>query len=61
MFPTASKRMALLTVMAAVLGLAGGGAAWVLLHLIAFITNLAVFGQIGFHPPPFSELHAEPA
>ena len=49
--------MALLTVMAALLGFAGGGAAWVLLHLIAFITNLAVFGQIGFHPPPYSQLH----
>src|SRR4051812_8275706 len=60
MFPTASRRMALLTVMAALLGFAGGGAAWVLLHLIAFITNAAVFGQIGFHPPPYSELHASP-
>ena len=52
--------MALLTVIAALLGLAGGGAAWVLLHLIAFITNLAVFGQIGFHPPPYSQLSATP-
>jgi CIC family chloride channel protein len=52
--------MALLTVMAALLGLAGGGAAWVLLHLIAFITNLAVFGQVGFHPPQYSELSASP-
>src|SRR3954453_12756339 len=60
MFPMASRRMALLTVMAVVLGFAGGGAAWVLLHLIAFITNVAVFGQIGFHPPPYSELSATP-
>jgi H+/Cl- antiporter ClcA len=52
--------MALLTVMAAFLGLAGGVAAWVLLHLIAFITNLAVFGHIGFHPPNYSQLHASP-
>ncbi|MEA2973941.1 MAG: hypothetical protein QOG82_2399 [Actinomycetota bacterium] len=52
--------MAFLTLLAGVLGLAGGGAAWVLLHLIAFITNLAVFGQVGFHPPPYADLHASP-
>ena len=52
--------MAFLTVLAAALGLAGGGAAWVLLHLIALITNLAVFGQVGFHPPPYADLHASP-
>jgi H+/Cl- antiporter ClcA/predicted transcriptional regulator len=60
MFPFASRRMALLTVIAAVLGIAGGGAAWVLLHLIAFITNLAVFGRVGFHPPPYSQLSPSP-
>jgi len=52
--------MALLTALAAVLGLVGGGAAWVLLHLIAAITDAAVFGRLGFHPPPFSQLHAGP-
>ncbi len=52
--------MALLTAMAGAVGLAAGGAAWVLLHLIAFITNAAVFGHLGFHPPTFSNLQASP-
>src|SRR3954453_2259686 len=55
-----SRRMALLTAMAAALGFAGGGAAWVLLHLIAFITNAAVFGQWGWHPPSYSTLDPTP-
>jgi H+/Cl- antiporter ClcA/predicted transcriptional regulator len=52
--------MAMLTAMAAILGVLGGCAAWLLLHLIAFITNIAVFGQWGFHPPPYSQLHPSP-
>ena len=52
----APKRMMLLSLIAAGLGLASGGAAWILLHLIAAITNLAVFGRFGFHPPSFSTL-----
>lgn len=59
----ASSSPARLTVMsglAAAVGLAAGGAAWVLLHLIAFITNVAVFGNVGFHPPTFEHLHASP-
>ena len=43
-----SRRLLLLTAIAAVLGLAGGGAAWVLVHLIDAITNLALFHRIGF-------------
>ncbi len=54
------KRMALLSLIAAGLGLAGGGAAWVLLHLIAAITNFAVFGRFGFHPPPYATLVRSP-
>lgn len=54
------KRMALLSLIAAGLGLAGGGAAWVLLHLIAAITNFAVFGRFGFHPPHFATLVRSP-
>ena len=57
---TPSRRTALLTALAGPLGLAGGAAAWVLLHLIAFITSVAVFGQVGFHPPSFAELHPGP-
>ena len=52
--------MALLTALAGLLGLAGGGAAWVLLHLIALITNLAVFGHVGWHPPTYAHVHASP-
>jgi CIC family chloride channel protein len=43
--------------LAVLLGLAGGGAAWVLLHLIALITNLTLFHHWGTHPPPLSTLH----
>jgi H+/Cl- antiporter ClcA len=32
----------------------------VLLHLIAFITNVAVFGHLGFHPPSYATLHPTP-
>jgi H+/Cl- antiporter ClcA len=50
----------LLTVLAAFLGVAGGGAAWVLLHLIGAITNLALFQQWGWTAPSFRELSAGP-
>src|SRR6476620_8222590 len=54
------RRLLLLTAIAAVLGLLGGLAAWVLLHLIGLITNLALFGQWGWTAPPFTELVAGP-
>ena len=37
-----TRRLLVLTSLAALLGFAGGGAAWVLIHLIALITNLAL-------------------
>ena len=40
----APKRMMLLSLIAAGLGLASGGAAWILLHLIAAITKVAKKG-----------------
>lgn len=43
MSQVSSKRLAWLVVLAAVLGFAGGGAAWVLVHLIDIITNVALF------------------
>src|SRR4051794_4219742 len=46
--------------MAAGLGLAGGGAAWVLLHLIAMITNLALFHRTGWKLPSMRDLHPGP-
>src|SRR6476620_6129657 len=60
MVTTPQRRLLLLTAIAAVLGLLGGLAAWVLLHLIGLITNLALFGQWGWTAPPFTELVAGP-
>ena len=47
-----------LAVLAAVLGAAAGGAAWVLLHLIALFTNLFLFHRWGWHA---AELQRAPA
>jgi chloride channel protein, CIC family len=60
MVAASPRRMALLTALAGVVGLAAGGAAWALLHLVALITNLAVFGHAGVHPPSFEHLQASP-
>jgi len=49
-----------LTLLAAVLGFAGGGAAWVLLHLIDLITSVAVFGEVGFDHPSYALLDPGP-
>ena len=57
---TPARRLVLLTVLAAGLGLAGGGAAWVLLHLIALLTNVALFHRTGWHLPSFRDLHPGP-
>jgi len=54
------RRTALITALAGAVGLIAGGTAWVLLHLIAFITNAAVFGRLGFHPPSFADLQPTP-
>lgn len=48
------RRLLLLTVLAAFLGIAGGAAAWLLLNLIALITNLALFQRVGFELPTFT-------
>jgi chloride channel protein, CIC family len=55
-----SNRLPLLTACAAALGLAGGGAAWVLLHLIGLVTNLALFHHWGWHPPALEQLDPGP-
>jgi len=57
---TSSKRLLLLTGLAAVLGVAGGAAAWVLLHLIGLITNLTLFGEWAWTAPSFTELVVGP-
>jgi H+/Cl- antiporter ClcA/CBS domain-containing protein len=52
--------LVLLACLAALLGLAGGGAAWVLLHLIALLTNVALFHRFGWTLPSFSTLPRSP-
>jgi H+/Cl- antiporter ClcA len=42
--------------MAGLIGLIAGGTAWVLLHLIALITNAAVYGRLSFAAPNFATL-----
>ena len=41
-------------------GLAAGGAAYVLIHLIALLTNLAFFHRVGWKVPSFTHLHRSP-
>jgi H+/Cl- antiporter ClcA/predicted transcriptional regulator len=53
---TSTRRLLLLTVLAAGLGFAGGGAAWVLLHLITLITNVALFHDLTTAARPLTEL-----
>jgi H+/Cl- antiporter ClcA/predicted transcriptional regulator len=43
--------------LAAVLGFAGGGAAWVLVHLIQWLTNVALFHQFRTDARPLAQLH----
>src|SRR5947209_12760098 len=50
----------MLSLLAAIIGLAGGGAAWVLLHIIAMITNLALFHRTGWRLPSFRDFHPGP-
>jgi CIC family chloride channel protein len=53
---TPYRRLLLLTALAALLGVAGGGAAWVLVHLITLITNVALFHELSTDARPLSEL-----
>ena len=55
-----ARRTCFLAAVGAVLGLAGGGAAWVLLHLIGLITNVALFHQWGWALPSFRNFHPGP-
>ena len=47
---SADRRLLLLVAMALVVGTAGAGAAWALLHLINLATNLAYYGRISAAP-----------
>jgi len=50
----------MLSLLAMVIGLLAGAAAFLLLHFIALITNVALFGRIGFELPSFAELEPSP-
>ena len=49
-----------MALLAATLGIAGGGAAWVLIHLIGLITNVVLFHQWGWTLPSFADFHPGP-
>lgn len=53
---TPTNRLVLLAALGAVLGFAGGGAAWVLVHLIDLLTNLALFHELATEARPLAEL-----
>ena len=55
-----ARRTCLLSVVGVFLGGAGGGAAWVLIHLIGLITNVALFHRWGFELPSFQNFHPGP-
>lgn len=54
------RRVTLLTAVGAILGLLAGGAAWVLVTLIGFITNATLFGRISTGLPAMSTLDTGP-
>jgi chloride channel protein, CIC family len=58
--PTPPSRLVLLTGLAAGLGLAGGAAAWLLVHLIGLLTSLALFQRWSWEPPSFATLDPGP-
>ncbi len=60
MLTTPPRRLFLLAALAAVIGLVGGAAAYVLVHLIALITNLAFFHRVDWTLPSFTHLHRSP-
>ena len=54
------RRLLLLCALAAGIGLAAGGAAWVLIKLIAILTNLLLFHQWGTTLPSYATLELGP-
>ena len=53
-------RLIFLSLLAAALGLAGGAAAWLLVRLIALLTNAALLHQYGWNLPSFRHFHPGP-
>jgi H+/Cl- antiporter ClcA/CBS domain-containing protein len=54
---SADRRVLLLAAMAALVGSAGAGAAWLLLRLINLATNLAYFGRLSAAPVSIADNH----
>jgi H+/Cl- antiporter ClcA/CBS domain-containing protein len=54
-----ARRTIFLAGLAAVLGVVGGAAAWVLIHLIAVITNLALLHRWGWNLPTLRGFHPD--
>ncbi len=54
------RQLLRLSVLAAAVGLAAAGAAWVLVHLIGLLTNAFLFQRWGWDLPDFSELERTP-
>src|SRR5438132_482514 len=57
---TPPRRVFLLSALAVLIGLAGGAAAYVLVHLIALLTNLAFFHRVDWTLPSFTKLDRSP-
>ncbi|MGH8896099.1 MAG: chloride channel protein [Egibacteraceae bacterium] len=57
---TPPKRLVILSLAAAALGLVAGGAAWALIHLIGLLTNVALFGRLAWELPSFATLARSP-
>src|ERR1041385_4195161 len=57
---TSPRRLLLMTALATALGLAGGAAAYALLHLIGLLTNLALFHRFAWTVPSFRHLPKGP-
>jgi H+/Cl- antiporter ClcA/CBS domain-containing protein len=56
----ADRRLLVLTLMALVVGAAGAGAAWLLLKLIAGVTNLVWFGRLSVAAVSMADAHRGP-
>jgi H+/Cl- antiporter ClcA/predicted transcriptional regulator len=55
------RRSLYVTALAVALGVVGGGAAWLLIHLIGLITNLALFHRWAWGLPSFADFHPGPS
>ena len=53
-------RLVFMSLLATALGLAGGAAAWVLVRLIALLTNAALLHEYGWDLPSFRHFHPGP-